>query len=223
MITAQRIVAAQLADADAASLWAHHLAAAAERYEINTGARIAAWLAQVAHESGHLRQTEENLSYSADRLIRVWPNRFRSLRATDPDDALVVDGMGIAQRFARKPEEIASFVYASRMGNGPMETRDGWKHRGLGLIQLTGKRNQTAYAAAAGISDEVAKDTSILARAPHAALSAGWFWRERGCNELADTGSFREITRLINGALIGIVERERLYASAQKAFIGASA
>ena len=101
-------------------------------YEINTPERMAAFIAQVAHESGQLTAVKENLNYSADGLMRIFKKYFTP---------------ALAAQYARKPEKIASRVYANRMGNGPEESGDGWKYRGRGLIQLTGKDNYTKFAA----------------------------------------------------------------------------
>jgi putative chitinase len=219
LITADRIVAAKLASAPRAAQWANALAAAAAEFDITTPARVAAWLAQISHESGGLTLTEENLNYSADRLVAVWPNRFRHRRPTDPADARRgSDGMALAESYAGRPADIASCAYAGRLGNGDEASRDGWRHRGMGLIQLTGRRNQMAYAAAVDAVAQIDADPSALARAPHAARSAGWFWRRAGCNVLADSEDFVAITRMINGGSIGLADRQRRWESARRVF-----
>ena len=167
------------------------------RHAIDTPARIAAFLAQVGHESGDLARPEENLRYSAAALLRVWPSRFKTL--------------AVARQYERKPEAIANLVYASRMGNGDVLSGDGWRFHGRGLIQLTGRANYAAYAAWS------LETPDWLAEAPDAALSACWFWATRGCNELADAGGFERITRVINGGTHGLEDRRARWAIARAA------
>lgn len=161
------------------------------RYEINTPLRQAHFIAQIAHESGSFRYREENLNYSAEALKRVFGKYFR-----DP---------GMAELYARSPEKIANRVYANRLGNGPEPSGDGWKFRGRGLIQLTGKSNYTAYSEDCNIdlienpdmvSDYLCTDV------------AGWFWDSRNLNPLADSDDIEKITRKINGGLNGLEDRK---------------
>ncbi len=173
------------------------------RYTINTPQRIAAFLAQVAHESGDFRSTEENLNYSWQALRLTWPTRF----LTDQ----------IAQGYHRQPEKIANHVYANRNGNGDEASGDGWRFRGRGLIQVTGRANYLAYSQAI---DEPALMTGPeqLAFPPHATLSACWFWHESGLNALADVGdeaSFNQITYRINGGYNGKDDRLQNWAEAK--------
>jgi len=166
------------------------LNAAMARFKINSPVRMAAFIAQVGHESGQLTRMVENLNYSADRLRAVWPNRF--------DAAL-------AAQVARKPEQIANIVYAGRMGN--TLPGDGWKYRGRGLIQLTGANN---YRAAAALGLDLVNHPELVEQPEAAALVAGWFWQSNGLNELAESGQFAKITRTINGGLTGHAERVAL-------------
>src|SRR5229473_1326307 len=173
------------------------------RYTINTPQRIAAFLAQVAHESGDFLSTEENLNYSWQALRLTWPTRF----LTDQ----------IAQGYHRQPEKIANHVYANRNGNGDEASGDGWRFRGRGLIQVTGRANYLAYSQAI---DEPALMTGPeqLAFPLHAALSACWFWHENGLNALADVGdeaSFNQITYRINGGYNGKDDRLQNWAEAK--------
>lgn len=167
------------------------LNAAMARFKINSPVRMAAFIAQVGHESGQLTRMVENLNYSADRLQTVWPNRF--------DAAL-------AAQVARKPEQIANIVYAGRMGN--TLPGDGWKYRGRGLIQLTGANNYRAAGAALGL--DLVNHPELVEQPETAALVAGWFWQSNGLNELADAGQFDKITRAINGGLNGQADRVAL-------------
>ena len=107
--------------------WAGPLNAAMERFEINTPPRVAAFLAQVAHESGELARLVENLNYTAARLVAVWPTKFPTVEAAQP--------------YERNPERLANRVYAKRLGNGDTASGDGWRFRGRGLIQLTGRNH----------------------------------------------------------------------------------
>jgi putative chitinase len=164
------------------------------RFKIDTRLRVAAFLAQVGHESGQLRTVVENLNYSAEGLIRTWPKRFNELTATAA---------------ARKPEQIANIVYASRLGNGPAVTGDGWRYRGRGLIQVTGWVNYQACGSALSL-DLLTKPES-LEQPVYAALSAAWFWSSNGLSELADAGRFEAITRKVNGGLNGQADRLAIY------------
>lgn len=164
-------------------------------YEINTPQRTAAFVAQLAHESGGFNFIKENLNYSAKGLRGVFPKYF-------PNDA-------IAAEYARKPAMIAARVYANRMGNGDEASGDGWKFCGRGLIQLTGKNNYTAFANALGITvDEV---VDYLETPEGAVASAGWFWDNNGLNKFADSGDFVTLTKRINGGTIGLEDRKHHY------------
>lgn len=179
--------------------WIAALAETFDRFEINTPRRQAAFLAQIGHETGGLTHLVENLNYSEAGLMKTWPGRF-----ADPV---------LAKRYARKPEAIANRVYANRMGNGDEASGDGWKFRGRGLIQLTGKANYTAFAHAMGLP--VLSDPDLLATSPIVgALAAGWFWDKNGLNRLADELKFEFITRKINGGLHGQPQRLALYSQA---------
>ena len=167
------------------------------RFKIEGRLRVAAFLAQIGHESGQLRTLVENLNYSAEGLIKTWPKRFNLVTATS---------------VARKPEQIANIVYASRMGNGPAVTGDGWRYRGRGLIQITGWVNYQACGEA--LSLDLLTKPELLEKPAYAALSAAWFWSSNGLNELADTGHFEAITRCINGGLSGQPDRLKLWARA---------
>ena len=110
--------------------WAQALNTAMEKFEITTPSRMAAFLAQLAHESGQLTRLTENLNYSAKRLTQVWPNRFQTLEKAAP--------------YEKKPEKLANYIYAKRLGNGDEASGDGWSYRGRGPIQLTGRGNYRA-------------------------------------------------------------------------------
>ena len=164
-------------------------------YEINTPQRIAAFVAQCAHESGGFLFLKENLNYRAESLVRVWPKYF-------PD-------LATAKSYEKQPEKIANRAYANRMGNGPEDSGDGWKFAGKGLIQLTGRTNYTWFAASLGISVEEASE--YLLTFEGAAQSACWFWEQNNLNKFADTGDIKGMTKVINGGYLGLEDREKHY------------
>jgi putative chitinase len=167
-------------------------------YEINTPKRMAAFIAQCAHESAGFMILTENLNYKWQTLRKIFPKYF-------PTDAL-------AQEYASKPnkqEAIANRVYANRMGNGPEESGDGFKYRGRGLIQLTGKQNYSWFAASLEISPEEA--TEYLGTFEGAAQSACWFWETNNLNQWADKGDILTLTKRINGGTIGLDDRIKHY------------
>lgn len=174
--------------------WHHALSQLLPDYEINTPQRIAAFIAQCAHESGGFMTLKENLNYKPQTLRKIFPKYF-------PTDE-------IAQKYASLPnkqEAIANKVYANRMGNGPEESGDGYRYCGRGLIQLTGKQNYSWFAASLGISVEEASE--YLQTFEGAAQSACWFWETNSLNELADAGDIVTMTKRINGGTIGLDDR----------------
>lgn len=203
---------------DVAERWLPHVQDALARFGIDTPRQVAAWLAQTAHESGGFVMLTENLNYSADTMAVVWPTRFaeqepdpkRPGKTRPKKDA---KGKSIPNKFAlalhRKPEMIANVVYANRMGNGPTESGDGWRHKGMGLKQLTGKDNHRRCGQALGV-DFVA-NPELLLTPQYAALSAAWFWSVNKCGPLADADDFVGLTKKINGGTIGLEDRQRRY------------
>jgi len=187
--------------ADAAK-WAPALSAALAEYNIDTPLRASAFLAQLAHESVELTRLEENLNYSADGLLKTWPKRFTS---------------GTAAIYARHPEKIANFVYAKRNGNGDEPSGDGWRFRGRGPIQLTGRANYRA--AAIALEAPLEENPEAVLAALVGARVAGWYWESHGLNALADAEDFAGITRAINGGLTGLAEREGYYRRAKLALV----
>lgn len=176
---------------------------AAARYHIDTPARLAAWLAQLAHESARFERVVENLNYSAAGLALTWPRRYAQADGT-PN--------ALARELHRKPEAIANTSYAGRLGNGPPESGDGWRYRGRGYIQITGRDNYRACGDALGLDLLTSPET--LESPLYAALSAGWFWDSRGLNQHADAGDVPRLTRIINGGTHGLDERRELTARA---------
>ena len=176
------------------------LIAACEEFDINTPQRQAAFLAQVAVESGGLKRVAENLNYKASGLLRVFPSHFSDDEADD---------------YAGQPERIANRVYADRMGNGDEASGDGWAFKGRGLIQLTGRSNYHACGEALGV--DLTERPDYLESAEGAARSAAWYWSKHGLNALADAGDIDRISRKINGGDNGIDERRHAFAVAREA------
>jgi len=168
----------------------------AEYYEMTANpARLAGFLAQVAHESGGFTAVKENLNYSAKGLCGTFKKYF----PTEAD----------AKPYERKPEKIANKVYANRMNNGDEASGDGYRFCGRGLIQLTGRANYTKFAADLGMSIE---DTVSYLETPNGAVaSAGWFWDNNNLNQYCDVGDFVTLTKRINGGTIGIEDRKHHY------------
>jgi putative chitinase len=164
-------------------------------YEINTPKRIAAFIAQCAHESGGFRFLKENLNYKAESLMKTFPKYF-----SDKDTA---------NAYAKQPVKIANRVYANRMGNGDEASGDGFKYCGRGLIQLTGKSNYSWFAASLEISPEEA--SAYLETFEGAAQSACWFWESNNLNVEADAGDIKKMTKKINGGYIGLDDRIKHY------------
>ena len=161
-------------------------------YKIDTPLRICHFLAQILHESGHLKYKCENLNYSAESLRKVFPKYFKTAE--------------IAQQYARKPEKIANRVYANRMGNGNEASGDGWKYRGRGILELTGYINYKTCGQDLGIDLEN-NPSSIIIDPVLDVKIACWFWNKNKLNELADKDDIISITKKINGGLNGISDR----------------
>ncbi len=207
MIDARYLIAATGCRPDVAYRYADWLAMAAERWGIDKPVRVAAWIAQCAHESALFTRLEESLYYTTPaRLIAAWPSRFR-LPNTQREARLdgFTDGGRNARFYTRRPERLANFVYANRMGNGDEESGDGWRYIGRGMIQLTGRANYRAYSQASGNDVETVPDMLTYPRL--AADSAGWYWHANQINDLADARAWAAVTKAINGGLNGYTER----------------
>ena len=170
-----------------------------DKYQINTAERLSHFLAQINHESGDMKRLEENLNYSAKRLLEVFPKYF--------------DSYEIALSYANKPKMIASRVYANRIGNGDEASGDGWKYRGRGLIQLTGKTNYVAFDRFLNADGEIISNPDLVAKnKEYAVLTAFFYWDSRRLNNLIDKDGnqyfvCKEITKRINGGYNGINDR----------------
>lgn len=176
------------------------------RYEITTPERKAAFIAQIGHESNHLKCVEENLNYSASGLRQVFGKYFPT------DEA--------AARYARHPEQIANIVYAGRMGNGWVESGDGWRFRGRGLLQLTGRQNYANMSKLIGV--DLLTHPEKLTTPEYAVQSSCCWWQMKGLNDLSDTvtdEAFKQITRTINGGINGLSDRIEIWGRAKKVLI----
>lgn len=165
-----------------------------QKYELNTPLRLAHFLAQAGHESGGFAVVNENLNYSAKGLMGI----FRKYFPTEQK----------ANLYQRKPEKIANVVYANRMGNGSEASGDGYRYRGRGYIQLTGKDNYTAFGKAVGV-DVVSNPDLVAVKYP--LLSAAWFFHKNGLHKIADEGSsdavVTKVCKRVNGGVIGLADR----------------
>jgi putative chitinase len=161
------------------------------KFKINTPIKLAHFLAQCGHESGNFRIVQENLNYSKQGLMRVFPRYFPG---------------NLAESYEKKPEKIASRVYGDRMGNGSEATREGFKFRGRGYIQLTGKNNYTAFGNAIGV-DLVSNPDLVATKYP--LLSAAWFFSKNCLSKCVDASeqTIKNVTRCVNGGQIGIDDR----------------
>jgi putative chitinase len=164
-----------------------------DKFEINTPLRLAHFLAQCGHESGGFKVVSENLNYGAAGLQSIFKKYFTAESAKE---------------YQRKPEKIANIVYANRMGNGNQASGEGYKFRGRGFIQLTGKENYTSF-------DKVVEDDIIanpeLVSTKYPLLSAAWFFHKNGLHKIADEGAtdavVTKVTKRVNGGTIGLPDR----------------
>lgn len=188
--------------------WVDCMNAVFLKYDINTPQRIAAFLAQCGHESGGWTVFEENLNYSAKGLLSVFKKYF-------PNET-------VANQYARKPQMIANRVYAGRMGNGSPESGDGWKYRGRGPIQLTGKNNYTKFAQSMFDNwQDIVDNPDLVSQDKQIALmSAIWFWNTNNLNQYADVGDIKTMTKKINGGFIGLDDRIKHYNEAMHLLVG---
>jgi putative chitinase len=166
------------------------------KYDISTPLRQAAFIGQCQHESNNFTRLEENLNYSPERLMQVWPSRFPNLEQ--------------AIKYAHQPQLLANKVYAGRLGNN--QENDGFAYKGRGLLGLTGRDAYERCGKAIGV--DLIGQPSLLAQPDYAALSAGWFWNKAGLNALADSKDYDTMTKRINGGLNGLDSRKAHIAKA---------
>lgn len=167
------------------------------RYGINTIPRVSAFLAQCGWESGDFKTLSENLNYGAPGLMATWPRTFPTL--------------AIANQYARQPERIANRAYANRLGNGSEASGEGWKYRGRGLIQCTGKNNYSACSLFLYNDLRLVNDPDWLVTAEGAILSACWYWTANNINSPSDAKNIDEVTRRINPAMLHAAERRQRF------------
>jgi putative chitinase len=175
--------------------WYDALSEILPEYGINTPERVAAFIAQCAHESGGFKFLKENLNYKAESLLKVFPKYFKT--------------MDEARAYEKRPEKIANKIYGNRMGNGDEASGDGFRYCGRGLIQLTGKENYSWFAASLEIPVEEASE--YLETFEGAVQSACWFWETNNLNQWADKGDILTLTKRINGGTIGLEDRIKHY------------
>ena len=176
-----------------AQAYVPHMTTVLPNFGIDTPLRKAHFLSQVAHESGGLKYSKENLNYSAKALRSVFGKYFKTNE--------------IAEEYARKPDRIANRVYANRMGNGDEQSGDGWKYRGRGLIQLTGKHNYESFANDHGV--DCVNNPDLILDPEIALMSACWFWKKRKINRYADADDIHMVTKRINGGNNGLHDRQQ--------------
>lgn len=182
------------------------------KYDITTPQRIAGFVAQCAHESADFKLLEENLNYKEETLLRVFPRYFGP-------------GKRNAAEYARNPEKIANYVYMDEFRSasgalGNTQPGDGWRFRGKGLKQVTGRANHTAFGKTMGMTAEQAADYLLTKKG--AIESALWFWGSRNLNAVADTGDVVKLTKIINGGDIGLADRQARYAKAMAVLTGSA-
>jgi len=162
-----------------------------ERFNIGTPLQQAAFIGQTCHESANYTRLEEGLSYSADRLMKIWPKRFPTLESAQP--------------YARNGKALANKVYANRMGNRDEASGDGGRFFGRGAIQLTGYSNYFHASKTLGV--DFVMEPHLVSTPKYAILTGGWFWSTHGCNEIAERGDWTQLTKKINGGTIGLEDR----------------
>lgn len=178
-------------------IWVEPFNTAFVDYEINTPIRQAAFLAQCAHESAEFTRLNENLMYSAEGLQKIFKKYFPTAE--------------LATEYAKKPEKIANKVYGNRMGNGDEASGDGYRFRGRGLIQLTGRSNYTKFSQDTFKDNSIVEDPGYCETVIGAVKSACWFWKTNNLNECADKEDLILMTKKINGGIHGFDDRIEKY------------
>jgi putative chitinase len=172
--------------------WVDPLNETFARFNISNINQQAAFIAQCGHESKNFTDLEEGLSYSAPRLVAVFPKRFPTIESALP--------------YSKNPKALANKIYANRMGNRDEASGDGYRFRGRGCLQTTGHANY--YHAGQALGVDFVMEPDLVASPKYAALTAGFFWSTHGLNELADKQDHKSITKRINGGYIGLADRE---------------
>ena len=174
--------------------WSEPLTTTFTSFGIDDVKKQAAFIGQCSHECNRFKTLEENLNYRPETLQKLFGHKFK------PEEFAI---------YAHNPEKIANRIYANRMGNRDESSGDGWKFHGRGCIQLTGHDNYWHFGQAVN-QDFVKGNPSLVATPMYAALSAGWFWKTHGCNELAEAQNWEGLTKRINGGIFGLEERIKL-------------
>jgi putative chitinase len=201
----EKTIATLLASNPNPQAWLAPLQTVLPKFGITTPEQVAAFIAQTTHESANYTRLVENLNYSAQGLMTTWPSRFKTL--------------GYATGYARQPIKIANLVYSNRLGNGSELSGDGWKYRGRGLIQLTGKENYRACSLAMYGDDRLLTNPDLLTLPEGALTSACWFWNQRKLNTILPKG-IDAVSVAINGGKIGLHERAEKFNAALKVLKG---
>lgn len=190
-------IATILEDNDQSEDWFYALDETLPQYEVDTVLRVTGFLAQTCHESREYTALHENLNYRAETLLKVFPKYFNKSNVNN---------------YAHQREKIANRVYANRMGNGPESSGDGYKYRGRGILQITGKNNYAACSQFIFGNDTLVKQPDLLKEDMNIAIkSACWFWTENNINVYCDSQDLEGMTRAINGGLNGIDDRIERY------------
>jgi len=184
-------------------VWVDALNETFDRFNIVTPAQQASFIGQAAHESGNFKMLVENLNYRAETLMKVWPKRFPTLE--------------FAKQYERDPKKIANSVYANRMGNRDEASGDGFRFRGRGLFQLTGHSNY--FHAGQALGEDFVMNPDLVSTPMYAALTAGFFWQTHKLNQYADARDYVTMTVKINGAKIGLADRQKHIAHALEVLI----
>ena len=180
-------------------LWHDAMERVLPKWDIDTVDRVAGFIAQTSHESAGYSVLTENLNYSAEALDKIFPKYFKRAGRDAKD-------------YHRQPEKIANVIYANRMDNGDTDSGDGWRFRGGGILQLTGRYNYTQFGKA---EDKTAEEATEFVRSPIGALaSACWFWDTNNINKYCDNQDITGMTKRINGGTIGLEDRKKHYAHA---------
>ena len=207
MLSVDQLAKAAGCTRDRAAKWHPHIVEAMQRFDINTPNEMASFIAQLAHESARLSKLEESLNYSADGLAATWPARYRDKATGKPNQ--------LALLLHRRPAAIANNCYAGRMGNGDIASGDGWRYRGRGPIQITGRANYQRCGKDIGL--DLISNPDLLLEPRAGALSAGWFWHISGLDKHDDDASVYAETKIINGGTNGLAERQKFFNIALKA------
>jgi putative chitinase len=209
-MTPQQLAEAVGCHIDRAIKWHPAIVATMEKFGITSVNEQASFLAQISHESNRMATVEENLSYSAEGLAATWPSRYKDKTTGRPNQ--------LAMLLHRKPISIANNCYANRMGNGDVASGEGWRYRGRGLIQLTGKSMYKKCGDAIGV--DLVASPDLLLKPEYAALSAGWFWQYAGLDRFDDDEDVLKETRIINGGTNGLADRQKKFDQALAALKG---